>query len=319
MSALRAAWRWLGDEPHQRRGLRALQVALGAMLLFRCSTEGPFAIHLWGPHGLGRGSTAYALGPALGGVLDRAFTTEAGTVMVVVALAAGALGLTLGLLTRLATGLALLSLFLLESRLPELGDGGDNVARIVLMYLLFALPTQARAERGSLAVWLHNVAMLAVALQVVVLYSTAGFSKTFGERWQHGTATYYLSQVEWFSLPALRDLFKHPVVATLTSYGPPLYMVWFPIAILSPLKPWWIAIGILFHLSIAVGLGLVTFSTVMIGLLLFLVSDREYERLREWAGSAWAQAKSGVGITVGIAHARLAAVTTRRSAERPSD
>jgi hypothetical protein len=319
VSALRSAWRWLGDEPHQRHGLRSLQVALGAMLLFRCFTEAPFAGHLWGPHGLGEGSTAYALGPALGGLLDRAFGTEAGTVMVVVALAAGALGLMLGFRTRLATGLALLALFLLESRLPEMGDGGDNVARIVLLYMLFALPAQARAERPSLAVWLHNVAMLAVALQVVVLYSTAGFSKTFGDRWQHGTATYYLSQVEWFSLPALRYLFKHPLVATLTSYGPPLYMVWFPIAILSRLKLWWIAVGILFHLGIAVGLGLVTFSTVMIGLLLFLVSDGEYEWLRGRAGSAWAKAKFGFATTVGIAEARLASLTTKRSAERPSD
>ena len=54
-------------------------------------------------------------------------------------------------------------------------------------------------------------------------------------------------------------------------------------AILSPLKLWWLGFGILLHLSIGLLMGLTTFSIVMLGLLLFFISDAEYARLLAWA------------------------------------
>lgn len=281
MTLLRRGWTWLADDPRQTRGVRILQFAIGLMLLFRVFTEAPFAAYLWGPNGLGWGSASFILGSTVGGLLDRAFATYVSTMGVLVILAAGALGLLLGYRTRPSTALALAAFFLLEQRLPELADGGDNITRLVLTYMLFLLPAGVKPARGSLAVWLHNVAVLAIALQVVVLYATSGFMKAYGDRWHHGTAMYYISQVEWFSLPAVRELFKNPVITTVATYAPMLYQMLFPIAMISPVKLPWIAAGIAFHLGIAVFMGLITFSTVMIGLELFLISDSEYARIRE--------------------------------------
>jgi len=107
--------------------------------------------------------------------------------------------------------------------------------------------------------------------------------------WHHGTALYFISQVEWFSHPAMRAVFMYPLVTTLATYSTMLYQVWFPVAIFSRFRIAWLLIGIWFHLSIAAFMGLVTFSTVMIGLELFLITDAEYtwlaERGREWSGS----------------------------------
>jgi hypothetical protein len=128
-------------------------------------------------------------------------------------------------------------------------------------------------------VWLHNVAIVAIAFQVCVLYTTSGFQKAFGERWHTGVAIYYVTRSMWFSQPSLAPLFTNPVVATAATYGPVFHQLWFPVAILSPLRLAWIVLGILFHVGIASLMGLVTFSIVMIGLELFFVTDREYRWL----------------------------------------
>ena len=281
MKSLRSRWQGLADEPHQQHGVRILQVAIGLMLLFRVFTEGPFAAYLWGPRGLGSGSAEYFFGALIGRFLDRIFGTEIGTVAVVVLLGCAALGLLLGFRTRISTGLALLTLLLLEGRLQDLPDGGDNITRLVLCYMLFLIPAASQPARGSLSVWMHNIAVLAIALQVMVLYSVAGFTKAYGDMWHHGTAMYYISQVQWFSLPAMRDVFKSPLITMVSSYATVLYEVWFPVAVISPLRRPWIVIGVLFHLGIAVFMGLITFSIVMIALDLVFISDREYVAMGE--------------------------------------
>ena len=204
-----------------------------------------------------------------------------------VVLTAAALGLLLSYRTDVSTALALVTVVLLEQRLPELVDGGDTITRLVLFYLLFVIPAGAKPSPGSLAVWLHNVAVLAIALQVMVVYTASGLLKASGDNWQHGTAVYYASQVESMSWPPTRELFKEPLVTTVATYSSLLYELLFPIAMLSPLRLLWLAFGILLHVGIAVVLGLVTFSTVMIGLLLFFVSDAEYVRLWRLWDCAW--------------------------------
>lgn len=280
MKTVKASWAWLADEPHQRTGLRILEISVALLLLFRVFTEGRFALFLYGPRGLADGSTKHILGETLGGLLDSVFSSVPGTYLVLLALAVAAMALLAGYRTRLAVAVALLAFFLIEQRLPDIGDGGDNVTRLVLMYLLFALPVGARATRGSLPVWLHNVAVLAVAAQLCIVYETSGLMKTMGEKWQHGTAIYYISQVEWFSHPAFREMFRHPVVATLATYLPMFLLIFFPFAMLTRLRLPWLACGILFHIGIIVTMGLVTFGTIMIGLELFMITDEEYARFR---------------------------------------
>jgi hypothetical protein len=278
MSALRRGWDWLAISPHQLKGLRALQACLGAMLLFRMSTEARFAPFLWGPRGIGHGTMVPLYG-AFGSVLDIAYSSAAAvTGFAVIGAVAGAC-LVLGRWTRIASLIAFLVIQTFETRLPELCDGGDNVARLVLGYMIFCLPRGARPKPGSLRVWLHNVASLAIGAQLCVLYFTSGFMKLSGERWTHGVATYLISQVEWFSLPSAREIFKNAFVAMTSSYGSMLFQFWFPVAIFTRAKLIWLAVGIFFHLNIAVLMGLVSFSLAMIGLELFVVTDEEWGRL----------------------------------------
>ena len=280
MNKFKTAWDWLAVEPHQRKGLRVLQVCLGMMLLFRVSSEGRFASYLWGPRGIARGTIRVDSIPAR--VQDLVFSSEVTTLGVVLALGLGAAGLVFGWRTRFSTALALAAFFLLERRLSELNDGGDNITRLVLTYMLFALPAGAMPKRGSLVVWLHNIAILAIGLQIGVLYFTSGFMKATGAKWSNGTAMYIISQVEWFSHPALRRLFANSFFSAVTTYGTVLFQIWFPVAVLTRLRLTWLALGMAMHIGIAGFMGLICFSTAMIGLELFLVRDDEYDALQAW-------------------------------------
>ena len=294
MNLVKQGWSWLNDAPRHRTGARILQVAVGLLIWFRLATEFRWASYFWGPHGLGYGDSRVVFGSWLGRHLDMAFHTELGTRAVLLLLGAAALGLLTGRLTRLAAAAALVLEFMLETRLPELLDGGDNITRIVLLYMVFLLPPRAAGRARGLGTFLHNVAVLAIGAQLCVVYLTAGFMKASGTRWSQGTALYLVSQVEWFSLPTSRWVFKNPVLTTFATYGTVFFQLWFPIVIFSRLKSLWVLIGVGLHVGIAYTMGLVPFSTVMIGLELFLIDDIEWQRfetlaarLRERFAAAW--------------------------------
>lgn len=287
MTIFRNAWAWLDDRPHQQIGVRILQICIGAALLFEVLTELPFAPFFWGPAGVGWGSTSPLLGPAPQAAFASLFATNAGVFLVLFVLGLSALGLLFGYATRVATFLALLSFSLLIQRLPELGDSGDNIAKIVLVYMCFLLPYRVKYSTRLSYTWLHNLAVLAIAVQLVVLYITSGFAKAMGETWQNGVAMYYISQVQWFTLPGAHALFLNPLLVTAATYLPMFYQLLFPVAIISRIKLPWIFLGILFHLGIALLMGLISFSTIMIGLELFLISDREYAMIWQHASRIW--------------------------------
>src|SRR5215813_988411 len=96
MELLRKVWKWLNNEPRQIIGVRVLQIAVGAKLLFDIFTLLPFATFLWGPNGMGEGSTRPLLGPLVGNFFDHLFLTNVGVFCVITALVIGALWLLIG-------------------------------------------------------------------------------------------------------------------------------------------------------------------------------------------------------------------------------
>uniref|UniRef100_UPI004048BBFB hypothetical protein n=1 Tax=Roseivirga sp. TaxID=1964215 RepID=UPI004048BBFB len=66
-------------------------------------------------------------------------------------------------------------------------------------------------------IWLRNIGIIAIKIQICILYFTSGFMKATGDYWSNGTAMYYISRVEWFSHPAMRDVFLNPYVTTIAT------------------------------------------------------------------------------------------------------
>jgi hypothetical protein len=186
--------------------------------------------------------------------------------------------LVLGFHTRVAAGVAVVVLWLIMLRLPGLFDGGDNIAMLSLTYMVACISPGERVPERSVRIWIHNIGVLFIMTQLMILYFTSGMYKAAGDVWQNGTALYVIGQVDVFSLPSLRALLLNPYLVVLATYGTVIYQIWFPMAMMNRLlKLPWLAAGMLFHIGIATFMGLVAFSTVMIGLELFMITDSEYE------------------------------------------
>lgn len=282
MTVLRRGWQWLADHPHERVGLRTMQTLLGAALLFKAIVYWPIADAMWGPNGVAMGSSFTPLfGPAVGGLMDSVFRGSFGTHAVLVAFGLGALGLIAGRWFYASLAFALTGFSLLVWRI-NFSQGDDDLSRFALFYLLLTLPPRAEVRPGSLRVWLHNIGVLAIAAQVAILYFIAGFLKAYGGHWQHGTALYYQGQAALFSSPLLHSISQVPWITATGSYISVIYPIMFPIAILSRLRVPWLVWGMMFHFMTAVLMGLWAFGTLMIGMDLFLITDREYASLRTW-------------------------------------
>ena len=282
--SLMAIYSTFTTTPRRRYGVRVLQILMAIHVLYRLATELKFANYLWGPSGLGA--------PYGGPTLDYVFGSKGHFYGFLALHALAAVGLLAGVWTRASTLVLLATVRLLQMRLPELTDGGDNVMLLVTFFGLGFMGPREYGAPGSLRVWVHNLAVSAVVAQTVIIYATAGFYKFMGPVWQNGTALYVISQVDRFTVPMAARLLKNSYICTLGTYGTLAYQAMFPVAIFSRLKKVWLLIGISFHVGIILMMGLVPFSAIMIGLDTALLSDEEIRGLvRGWRGivSVWSR------------------------------
>ncbi|MGH2396275.1 MAG: DCC1-like thiol-disulfide oxidoreductase family protein [bacterium] len=195
----------------------------------------------------------------------------------------------------------------LQDRNPFIGDGGDNIMRIVLLFLILAntgayfsvdAARRARSSRSPLQRILtpvgpflgpslaavHNVGVCLIVAQLCLLYSSTGLYKVMGELWQNGTALYYILRVDDYSWPGVAELlYRNPYLVVAGTYGTVLFELLFTPSLL---RPWtrYLAIlaGFSFHVGIALFMGLIGFGWSMVSYYPLLVTDREY-----WSAVAW--------------------------------
>nr|WP_188712590.1 HTTM domain-containing protein [Microbacterium faecale] len=178
----------------------------------------------------------------------------------------------------------------------SVGDQGDNMYRIVLLLLFFADPAarlsvdaRRRARKGfrtilprEISNLLHNLALVALAAQVIFVYVSGGLYKAAGDPWSGGYAVYNPLMTERFGTwPVLSDLATAwgPAV-TMMSWGSIILQIAFPFMLL--LRPTRILalFGIMsFHIGIAVLMGLPWFSLAMIGIDFIFIRDRSWKRM----------------------------------------
>ncbi|WP_244317640.1 HTTM domain-containing protein [Streptomyces bauhiniae] len=211
-----------------------------------------------------------------------------------------ALAVTLGIGGRPGLALHWALLWSVYQRQPGLLDGGDNLAYVVIPFLLltrcydrFALPTGVAGRLAqrlpgrlrAVSVPFHNLGVLMVATQICMVYVVSGLYKVMGEEWQDGTALFYIMRVAEFELPGWSHLvYENDVLVVLGTYGTVAFLVYFPLGVLVPaLRPWAAAASICFHLSIGFFMGLTGFALTMIACDLVFLSgalDRALLRIR---------------------------------------
>jgi len=285
---------WITKE-HLSVGAAITRISLGTWAVYFYTLFWGDRQLLWGPNGIypydrflagGQFLNLFAISPSLLYV-DALYL--AGLVIAVL--------FTVGCLTRLMTLLHWLMIWSIQTRNDFLGDGGDKVMRIVLLFLVFvnagavfSLDATRKRWRGQailhpmLAV-VHNFGICAIVLQLAFLYMSTGLYKVMGELWQNGTAIYYILRVDEFSWPGVAELiYRNPYVVVGATYGTVLFEVMFAPLLLNRWTRLFAIIpaGFLFHLGIGAVMGLSTFAWSMLSLYPLLVTDGEYQAVGGW-------------------------------------
>ncbi|MER7044999.1 HTTM domain-containing protein [Streptomyces jumonjinensis] len=146
-------------------------------------------------------------------------------------------------------------------------------------------PRSRRSTRYRIGSAFHNCAVVAVVIQLCLLYVVAGLFKVRGMRWQEGTALYYVLRVAEYSIfPELaRLLYEHALIVYAVTYLTVFLQAFFPLLLLRPsTRHLAFVLVTLMHLGIGVLMGIPFFSLFMISTDLILFTDREYTAIGAW-------------------------------------
>ncbi|MFD7258470.1 sporulation-delaying protein SdpB family protein [Streptomyces sp. NPDC059874] len=186
-------------------------------------------------------------------------------------------------------------------------DGGDQITWMLTLLVAFvavgdrrrwhwqrSLPPR-RPEGSREGVWaLIGVSAVVVArIQMAVLYFQSCVAKLPHAEWADGSALYYWVNNYAFGAPgwlrpALNAVVHNPVGVAAMTWGPLVLEIALAAALLMPQRVRWMLLpaGVVFHLTIAVVMGLWSFAFAMwAGLLLLLAPlghDPDISRLFAW-------------------------------------
>ena len=146
--------------------------------------------------------------------------------------------------------------------------GGDLLTMIMLIYLVFMDEKKrtANSRMEVLSNTLSNFAVYAARLQVAIVYITSCIFKHQGDLWTGGEALYYVLNIGEYSHPMARDIIcSSDFLLYAANHFALYYQLAFPILVwFGKLRFPIICLGVLFHLFIAFGMGLMDFGFIAI-------------------------------------------------------
>lgn len=181
--------------------------------------------------------------------------------------------------------------YILYGANPLLLDGGNNILIIILFFMIFTNNNHyfsffnfCKHKGNTIVNITHNIFFLLILIQICILYFFAGFSKAQGDLWLHGTALYYILNIDAFSMNYLMGLkemiLNSPFLLTLGAYTAIFLQIFFPFLVFNKYTKYFILIGaIFFHLSIIIFMGLVQFGAIMIMMDMQFLKDHEYKKV----------------------------------------
>lgn len=277
----------LARRSHNRTGAALARVGFGLWLASYYLQSFSILDFIWGEHGPFPHAEFLQMLERTGG--HSLLTFSASPVMLNAMWTLGlsaSICLIFGIKPRFAALTSAVLLWSFHERNPTILDGGDNLGRIVLMFMIpmctAAHLSLRRAVSGReisrMRNMIHNAALLAVTFQFCMLYGASGLAKANGSLWQNGTAIYYVLMNDVYAHPFLGPLFsKHFLAITIASYATIALQVSFPFLVWS--NRWRIAsiLGLIsMHIGIGYLMGLVRFSLVMSSGLAMLLPDEFY-------------------------------------------
>ncbi len=144
-------------------------------------------------------------------------------------------------------------------------SGGDYLFQHLLFFCIFLSNARSKLSpvHSSLDTALHNTGMIALRVQVCLVYFLAGYAKLLDADWLKGNAISDSLAVHDYSTPLFYE--TSGSVGQVLNYLVILYQLLFPVLIwIKKIKNWYLLIGVLQHLFIAFAMGLPSFGFIMI-------------------------------------------------------
>ncbi|MGP4061091.1 HTTM domain-containing protein [Halobacillus sp. H74] len=281
----------LTDKKHMLIGTSILRISFGLLILYMYLIHYAQRGFLWGPNGMQnhdslRDQMTLTSNFSLYQLSDSMVYFEVIFHLGILF----ALLFTLGFMNRTVAVFNFIFLWSLQHANVLILDGGDNIMRIILLYMIFANTTsyfsidrKRNGERVSppkpLSNTLHNLAVLASILQVCFMYLSSGLHKVMGEMWTNGTALYYILQVGEYTHPFFQNIISSSeVILLIGAYSAIFIQLSFPFLLVNRYTKYVAMFNIIgLHIGIAVVMGLFTFSAAMITMQFLMLKDREYK------------------------------------------
>ncbi len=121
-------------------------------------------------------------------------------------------------------------------------------------------------KKNKMKICAHNFSVLAVIIQICLVYFTSAITKLGNMDWRHGKAVIMASEVNHFTLPFIsHNIDSIAILLVFFNFLVLIYQLLFPLLIwVNKIKKPFIILGILMHLYIAFVMGLVSFGLIMI-------------------------------------------------------
>jgi len=186
----------------------------------------------------------------------------------------------------------------------EISNGGWHLLHhlFLLSIFLFHVPEKERSKSASAKRLLHNLGFYFIWIQISILYLTAGFHKLLGTYWLNGEALMLTLSMEEFSLPYIMRLAESNTwYFQLGTWGSLLYQILFPFLIwIRRLRPILLAIGLVFHLSVAFIVGVTDFGLILVGVYSIFIPEGIARNWLQFAGWEFVRRKmAGIRIIKG--------------------
>lgn len=165
----------------------------------------------------------------------------------------------------------------LSNRMYLMNTGGEQLLLVLLFFLMFF--SHKEEKKNELQLLINNTVYMACFFQLVVLYFFSGIYKLYGEEWLNGSAMFMSVMMDEFTHPLLKEnLTTNNWILTIGTYVSLGYQLLFPYFIwFKKFRTYFLWVGLLFHFSIAILLGIFDFGIIMmISYLMYL--DKEKAR-----------------------------------------
>ncbi|MBK3495588.1 HTTM domain-containing protein [Viridibacillus sp. YIM B01967] len=181
-------------------------------------------------------------------------------------------------------------------------DGGEQVNAVLSLLLLPITLTDSRkwhwqapiqkeikSDKEIVKRIIAIVTFFVIRFQIAILYLHSTVAKVFNTEWIDGTAVYYYLADPMLGLPPLLYNLVQPILSSpfvvFATWGTLVLQICLFGALFVPEKHWnkFLIIALVFHESIAVMLGLISFSITMCGALILYLRplDQEFKLLKK--------------------------------------